>query len=1592
MIRIAVYTGILLTSFFLSSSLWAQKKNNMPETPTEFLEAFVSELNQARNPEARQIAQEFSTFWASGQLSTEQQLKVIRSVNRMFKKQYTVAPTMVNYSRSLISIFASDAYVKIKPEQFIGVADSCIGVLNQKRLNVFFRTLSNYVQTGYTTEHRKFFWQATQKEPELTMLTLQGEDENSYSAPIVKFTETDLIYQSRRDSTHIFETQGDFNLLSQTFLGQDGRVNWSKLGLDPDVVYCDLEKYKLNFHYGMLEADSAVLFYDSLLNEPLVGKFIDRNMGFKSVNTANYPYFKSYLGGVVIENFIPNVRYEGGFSLKGIRKIGSSYDIFEDYVPETGDPERYDNDFYSGYSSNEFYEDEEFSSEFDESSSSEWESESEEWDVEDEDFTPFEDDFASDFPSKIKKHIKAQLQIKRNEAYVMKLQGEAFVLDPEKLIAKNIASTIYLTDEDSIYHPALDLRYTVDDKTAILNKPKSGAAKSMPFTSNYHEYYLYFETIKWKLDTDNILFTAMIDQQNKVSAIESFDYFTLGRFRQFTNILPFNPIGAIYRYSLKNQGKAVFVEDILAEYKMPDKKVAFERALPSLEGSGFIKYDKKSLEINPQPKLFKWAKAARGKKDFDAIQIISQVDTGAHAVMSIQTKDVTMHGVPYFSLSDSQYVKVVPLEGEVGVQQNRDLLFAGAVASGKLNIYANDEDNRPRFNFSYDKFYIHCDSLDSIRFVLVRDPVPGYEPTPLEMALSNTVFENVTGRLFIDDPGNKSGKEQNSQYPIFDSYTPSYLYWDKYSIQGGVYTKDKMYFSVDPFVLDSLEHFDNQGLSFDGEFFSSEIFPEFRQTLAVMSDFTLGFVQKTPEEGYDVYEYKGRYWGDIILDGSGLHGVGKLDHLNATVVSDSFLFHFDSVMAVVDTFLLPSSYRVPDVKAEAAVYKWYPKDEKIMLASKNDKPISVFGGDAEFEGTMYLSDAGLVGKGALTLGQVQIRSDSIAFREKDFEAKVSEFAVIDSINKDEVHFAAKNVNVEFDSWRNEFRFESNDQGRTMANFPMHQYLTTLVKGDFDPNSGDLKLSSTAKSDTIRDYMISYAIPGDSVKLVAKNARYSVKTRDIEILDVPAIEVADALITPGADQIVIHQEGKIEELSGATIEADKESKYHKIYDATVNIYSASNYQGSGKYDYIKVNGNPQFINFEQIEVNYANHTFATGEIKEDQNFYLTDRILFKGTVELDASKKYLSFEGDVQIESENPVFKGEWFQLPKTTVNPDSVFIPIPSVLTNDEGELLAIGLNYINEYHNFYSTFLQAKEAEDDIEILSASGGLTLDRKTQQFRIGSEARLKNQTYVGSVVSFDDINNVITSQGYLDFKSNFNEKILQMEMAGSWKDNISTKTLSTDLMIGLNMDVIPEEPMTSLVQTVQYLITSNKDIDFLQRDMIAHVAALLDKFKTTDKETRKFEKTVKEAMVYTDIDLAERLGYTLLLSGVDFKYDEEKQAFWSNSEVGLIGLGGQTVNKVVSSMIVYQFGEVQPTGEVLQDQLDIYLELDEFNWIYFSYANDVLKTYSSFYADFNNPLRDIVAKRKNNDGPRFDLSNEDEVAQFKQEFIKNFIKE
>ena len=298
------------------------------------------------------------------------------------------------------------------------------------------------------------------------------------------------------------------------------------------------------------------------------------------------------------------------------------------------------------------------------------------------------------------------------------------------------------------------------------------------------------------------------------------------------------------------------------------------------------------------------------------------------------------------------------------------------------------------FTFNYSDFKIHLKTIDSL---MMR--IPGPEPLPdgrIPLVAVKSVIQNMTGYLEIDRPDNKSSVKKSPEFPRFKSDQPSYVYYDYPEIYGGVYKRDRFYFKLDPFEIDSLDNFDPSGLNFDGTFVSAGIFPDMRERLVLQQDNSLGFKKELDDAGSTVYAGKGRYYEKIKLDNSGLTGGGKLDYLASTSLSKSFVFFPDSTNATAVTFDQVrkdiEGVQYPQANGSDITMNWRPGEDKMMLY-KNSVDFTMYGGQVDHNGDLTIAKTGTTGRGALAFDKAGLTSSLYKFKGMTFSADTSDFSL-----------------------------------------------------------------------------------------------------------------------------------------------------------------------------------------------------------------------------------------------------------------------------------------------------------------------------------------------------------------------------------------------------------------------------------------------------------------------------------------------------------------------------------------------------------------------------------------------------------------------
>jgi hypothetical protein len=956
--------------------------------------------------------------------------------------------------------------------------------------------------------------------------------------------------------------------------------------------------------------------------------------------------------------------------------------------------------------------------------------------------------------------------------------------------------------------------------------------------------------------------------------------------------------------------------------------------------------------------------------------------------LDYETKKLTVYGVSEFYFSDSQAVRVLPHEKTITVEKNRDIRFGGVINAGKIDIYGKKPE---QFFFDYDDFKVYCDSVDSLKFFPSRDPSFNVAKNPrLAEALKKLKLEGLSGAIYIDKPNNKSGKKSLGEYPIFDCYTNAYVYWRDSTIQGGVYRPDIVNFTIDPFVLDSLEYFDIATLHLIGTFKCDSIMPSFRDTLMPVADNTYGIHEKLPKEGVPVYQGKGRFYNEVTMDSYGFHGNGTLTFLETEAKSDTFLFHPDSVMATTYEFRQKggnySTYKIPEISGGKIALKWYPKQDKMVLTTLNE-PVELYNGKVRFTGQLFISPEGTHARGTLDFPEVQISSAYFNLMDNELDATIATFRVKDTSDTSKTLFIAQKVNLHYDVTKDNATFQTTTPGQPNAFFPYAQYRTSLGMGYYDKAKREIQLKIHEVYPK-NNFMESTNPDQHGLRFYVNEVIFSLDSKRMNANGVDSILVADAIVYPHEGKVNIKPDGTIDHLSNAKLTINQTYHWHHFINAEIDILSGIAYTGKGDRYYIDINGQPQYIHFDKIITRPDTVSYAVAFLTEQDQFFITERIYFRDSVEMLGNRRFLRFNGEVRIQSSNPFFKDSWFGF-ADIVNPDSIFIPVVNPRDKAKQEL-TVGVHYIPFRRTYYSNFLQPRrEPKTDTDVLLAQGGLTFDRTQKVFKIGPREKLEQKRFHGNIVAYDDSTNTITSSGKFALQFFAPPSLFQIDVGGTFVDNQSSYLQTTDWIVGIRIPDFPEKLMELFLKRFTRVAMNAEDIHLKDPAFWEALSELTYEKDPEEKILKDLYEKAKKINIASQIKIAEAFPhYTFLFSNVRFKFDPDEKVFYTAKPVGIIGMHGKTVNKMMDAKLMYSIGYVLPNRQRTPDTLRIYIEFNKTNWLYFEFFDTYVRTVSS-YDNYNFEVTNWVQKSsgKTPDKDKPKLLFQEANAATKEEFIK-----
>jgi hypothetical protein len=1159
----------------------------------------------------------------------------------------------------------------------------------------------------------------------------------------------------------------------------------------------------------------------------------------------------------------------------------------------------------------------------------------------------------------------------------IKTGTKTYTIRKDKIFSDRASITIYW-EKDSIYHPGLQMKYLNDSKELLLLRSEEGIAKT-PFFDTYHKLDLYFEALYWKMDQPLIEMKMIkgIGTESEAT-FESYNYFSAQRYSKLQGIDESHPLNDLKKYAKSINSDIVSVPAYANYLKISLPQV--ESMMLSLSGMGFMSYDIDNNKVYLKEKLYNFLLANAGKVDYDVLQFNSITNGESNATLNLLNFDLKLNGVSTIYLSDSQNVYVFPKDKKLIVKQNRNFEFDGRIHAGMFDFFGK------LFSFNYDKFKIDMPVVDSMSFYVKSKKVD--EKGNRSILKVKSVLEGIKGDLQIDAPNNKSGIVNYGQYPLFRSLKDSYVYYDKKAIQKGVYTKDRFYFHVEPFEIDSLDNKSTDGIGFSGNFVSADIFPDFEEVLKVQDDYSLGFVRLTPESGFAVYKGKGTYDSIVDMSNRGLKGNGTLKYLTSVSKSNNIIFYPDSSNAIVQSFTINEQKKdveYPTVIAEDVYEQWMPYHD-IMNIYEKQKPFAMYKSEAKLHGSLTLTPVALTGRGTAVFSDAEMDAKLFKFKNRVFDSDTADFR-LKSYDLSGLAFSTYNykTHIDFDARKGEFK---SNGGNSKVEFPINMYICYMDEFDWFMDEEEIELANNkinknteklnnlslkelADIDISGSEFVSVRPDQDSLRFFSPRAKFNLKHNIINARDVKIIKVADAAIYPDKGDVTILEKAEMKPLVNAQILANMATKYHVIYNALVNINGRKKYSASGMYDYVDEDSTRYPIYLDKIGVDTTLQTFGTGSISDTSKFILSSNFDFAGGVKLTASNEFLNFNGAFKIKYDCDTLLREWIKF-HSDINPKEIYIPINDTIRDVNNRKLEAGILLANDSNEVYSAFLSKKLKSTDQDIITAKGFIYYDKVNDEYRISNKEKIKQFNQPGNYLSLTKGSCITYGDGKIELAPNLGR--VTMGAYGNAKHYIIPDSASLDLVIYLDF-FFNDDALKIINQNLEKYNTL-KAVDLTRPTFTKALTEILG--------TKEADKLISDVSMNGAFKkIPSELSYTLLFGDVQMKWNSYTKSFISKGPIGIVALNKNQIDRYVN-------GYIEVIKKKSGDEINIYLELETNDWYYFNYKSNIMQAISSSM-EFNTAIKETKSDKKTlkseKDLPQYIYTISTEMK--KKAFLKKF---
>lgn len=1115
------------------------------------------------------------------------------------------------------------------------------------------------------------------------------------------------------------------------------------------------------------------------------------------------------------------------------------------------------------------------------------------------------------------------------------------------------ASILIRMVRDSISHNNKIFSFNGQSRELRLMSDSKDIVTKAPYLDSYHRIGILSEQLYWKFDTDNILFNTQVGSNQSDAYFESYNFFNQDMFDDLMRRDEQHPVYLIRKYERDQAKNTPLTCDGFARF-IRKSNFETENLLKEMAFLGYIVYNKDSRVFKTTSKLRDAIRARNGQLDYDPILFISESKSNKiNANLDLSNFNLSIYGIPQINLSDSQNVKVYPHNNTVILKHNRDMEFDGEIRAGLTTFRGNG------FKFNYDTFSIDIDKVVSMNFDYKTDKI---DNTGNQMLSSITsTIENITGTLNIDQPNNKSGLKPNPSFPKFKSKKDSYIYYDDPSIFGGIYSRDKFYFRLYPYEIDSLNSFEKDNLQFKGEMVSADIFAPFEHTIKVQPDQSLGFTRKIEDEGVTVYKGKGRFFNTLHLSNKGLIGSGSLKYVNSTSYAKQFYYFPDSCISYINNLMLDrviAGVEFPNGNSGAHPMKWLPY-KNVMDFFKDESPFNMYDNQVSMVGSLKLEPIGLTGNGGLSVNTAKIRSHHFDFRSFDFSGNNSSTTIYnDSLSK--IQFASDSVlsRIDLKNYKGHF---TNNNLPFKGFYPELCFMSYAPEVQWDMNNQTLALAQEPEvnlpekiSSSIKlayegktpkgAVFISTRKDQDSLCFASPLSVYEVRKKKMTSLNVKQMLLGDAilLLNSNRDTVIVRPNAALDRIYKADLIANRDTKLLHFYDTDMMVGGRNGFNGIGSYTYTDKYGKEDTVRFGTITLDREYKTIAYATISEDNHFFLSPFFKFKGKVTAQSEHKNLLFDGGAQLTHKYKTLQKNWLRF-TAEIAPDSVMIPISYPYQTIDKITVFAGTYHRRDSINVYPSFFTGRKYTQDSAMVTPQGFLFYNDQGNLYQVSSKDKIQKRNTAGDMLALYNDMDILVNEGKLAMGVDLGEASLKT--GGRAIHNINTNELKFSGLMAFDF-LFNNESMNILAADI--LASSNTPIDYKKPDVMIGLREFLGDKQSLDILTQYEKGPILEK-------LPEEYKHTFVFNDMQLRWERKSKSFISVGDIGVVNIGDKQINRKVKGFI-----ELSPNND---HRLYIYLNFGSDQYAMFIYTSAGNMFAASSNELFNIPVDKTRGKRR-----------------------------